>query len=39
MHVEPQQGGTREAAAAGGTIRARVQRFGDAVDTDAIIPG
>jgi aconitate hydratase/homoaconitate hydratase len=39
MHVEPQQGGAREAAAAGGTIRAQVQRFGDAVDTDAIIPG
>ena len=32
--------GTRQtAAAAGGDIRARVQRFGDSVDTDAIIPG
>src|SRR5262249_55648998 len=39
MHVEPQQGGSREAATTGGTIQARVQRFGDAVDTDAIIPG
>jgi 3-isopropylmalate dehydratase small subunit len=39
MHVEPPQGATREAAAAVGTIRGRVQRFGDAVDTDAIIPG
>jgi aconitate hydratase/homoaconitate hydratase len=39
MHVEPQQGGSREEAAAGATIHARVQRFGDAVDTDAIIPG
>ncbi len=27
------------AAASGGTVRATVQRFGDAVDTDAIIPG
>ena len=27
------------AAAGGSAIRARVQRFGDAVDTDAIIPG
>jgi len=39
MHVEPQQGGSHEAAATGGAIHARVQRFGDAVDTDAIIPG
>ncbi|BDG09754.1 LeuD/DmdB family oxidoreductase small subunit [Anaeromyxobacter paludicola] len=27
------------AAPAGGVVRGRVQRFGDAVDTDAIIPG
>ena len=29
----------QHAGKAGGTIRARVQRFGDAVDTDAMIPG
>lgn len=40
MHVIRRRGGSR--AAAGGedtTIRGRVQRFGDSVDTDAIIPG
>ena len=31
--------GTERQGAAGGVIRARVQRFGDSVDTDAIIPG
>jgi aconitate hydratase/homoaconitate hydratase len=37
--VAQQHTGERHAAAARGTIHARVQRFGDAVDTDAIIPG
>jgi aconitate hydratase/homoaconitate hydratase len=39
VRVVPQHAGEQHAASAGGTIRARVQRFGDAVDTDAIIPG
>jgi len=39
VQVAAQHGGEQHAAAAGGTIRARIQRFGDAVDTDAIIPG
>jgi aconitate hydratase/homoaconitate hydratase len=34
----PRAGADRQAAE-GGVIRARVQRFGDSVDTDAIIPG
>jgi aconitate hydratase/homoaconitate hydratase len=34
----PRAGADRHAAE-GGVIRARVQRFGDSVDTDAIIPG
>ncbi|MFI5274756.1 MAG: aconitase family protein, partial [Ktedonobacterales bacterium] len=37
--VAPEQSAHAGSAAAGGSIRARVQRFGDAVDTDAIIPG
>ena len=37
--VSPAEGAHASAEAAGGTIRAKVQRFGDAVDTDAIIPG
>lgn len=32
-------GATKHDGAAGGAITARVQRFGDSVDTDAIIPG
>jgi aconitate hydratase/homoaconitate hydratase len=36
---EPKPAGRAAASAAGTTIRARVQRFGDSVDTDAIIPG
>jgi 3-isopropylmalate dehydratase small subunit len=36
--AEPRAGAQRQGAA-GGAIRARVQRFGDSVDTDAIIPG
>jgi 3-isopropylmalate dehydratase small subunit len=40
MNVVPQEAShTARAAAGGSAIRARVQRFGDAVDTDAIIPG
>src|SRR5579859_4072474 len=40
MNVVPQESARAARAATGGsTIRARVQRFGDAVDTDAIIPG
>ncbi len=39
MQVAAQHGGEQHAVAAGGTIRAQLQRFGDAVDTDAIIPG
>jgi aconitate hydratase/homoaconitate hydratase len=31
--------GAQAHTAAGGIVRARVQRFGDSVDTDAIIPG
>jgi homoaconitate hydratase len=34
----PRAGADRQASE-GGVIRARVQRFGDSVDTDAIIPG
>ncbi len=38
--VPPPEAAHEDAAATGGTtIRARVQRFGDSVDTDAIIPG
>jgi homoaconitate hydratase len=36
--VERQTSATREGAA-GGIVRGRAQRFGDSVDTDAIIPG
>jgi 3-isopropylmalate dehydratase small subunit len=36
--AEPRAVAQRQGAA-GGAIRARVQRFGDSVDTDAIIPG
>jgi aconitate hydratase/homoaconitate hydratase len=36
--VAPRAGAERQGSA-GGVIRARVQRFGDSVDTDAIIPG
>ena len=39
MNVVPQETSHTARAATGGAIRARVQRFGDAVDTDAIIPG
>jgi 3-isopropylmalate dehydratase small subunit len=39
VQVTAQHSGEQHAASAGGTIRARIQRFGDAVDTDAIIPG
>jgi aconitate hydratase/homoaconitate hydratase len=39
MRVAAQQAGGRHAAATGGTVRGRVQRFGDSVDTDAMIPG
>jgi aconitate hydratase/homoaconitate hydratase len=39
MRVAPQAAGSATAGGAGRTIQARVQRFGDAVDTDAIIPG
>jgi aconitate hydratase/homoaconitate hydratase len=37
--VAAPRGGTDRQASAGGVIHARVQRFGDSVDTDAIIPG
>lgn len=40
LRVVPQRGGARPAGGTGGAVvRGRVQRFGDAVDTDAIIPG
>jgi aconitate hydratase/homoaconitate hydratase len=39
MRVVPQQSSAHKGASAGGTVRAKVQRFGDSVDTDAIIPG
>jgi aconitate hydratase/homoaconitate hydratase len=38
-HVEHVEHGERIAGEAGGVIIGAVQRFGDAVDTDAIIPG
>ena len=37
--LAPQHGGAQAAEGAGGTVRGRAQRFGDAVDTDAMIPG
>ncbi|HKS69141.1 MAG TPA: aconitase family protein, partial [Ktedonobacterales bacterium] len=37
--VPPAEGTHAGAGAAGGTIHAKVQRFGDSVDTDAMIPG
>ena len=39
MHVEAHAAGAKEAHASSQVIRGRVQRFGDSVDTDAIIPG
>ncbi len=40
MHVEPQRARRRtRRQPAAARCAARVQRFGDAVDTDAIIPG
>ena len=39
MHVEPRGDGKTAQRGAVRTIRGRVQRFGDSVDTDAIIPG
>ena len=39
MHVVEPRAAAHAAGGAGATIRARAQRFGDAVDTDAIIPG
>ena len=39
MRVVPQQSSARAGASAGGKVQGNVQRFGDSVDTDAIIPG
>jgi aconitate hydratase/homoaconitate hydratase len=39
MHVEAHAAGAKETQAASQAVRGRVQRFGDSVDTDAIIPG
>jgi aconitate hydratase/homoaconitate hydratase len=39
MRVITQESTARAASAEGGVIRAKVQRFGDSIDTDAIIPG
>jgi homoaconitase/3-isopropylmalate dehydratase large subunit len=39
ISVAPAREVARKAGAAGGTVQGRVQRFGDSVDTDAIIPG
>jgi aconitate hydratase/homoaconitate hydratase len=39
MRVAAEQQSARGEASAGGTVRGRAQRFGDSVDTDAIIPG
>jgi 3-isopropylmalate dehydratase small subunit len=39
MRVASHEAGEKQAAAVGATVRGRVQRFGDSVDTDAIIPG
>jgi aconitate hydratase/homoaconitate hydratase len=37
--LAPQRAGAQHTDGAGGKVRGRAQRFGDAVDTDAIIPG
>ncbi|HLZ24761.1 MAG TPA: aconitase family protein [Ktedonobacterales bacterium] len=37
--LAPARASGHHSGAAGGTVRGRVQRFGDSVDTDAIIPG
>jgi aconitate hydratase/homoaconitate hydratase len=37
--LAPEHSGTHGERAGGGMVRGTVQRFGDAVDTDAIIPG
>ena len=39
MHVEAQTTGAKETHASSRVVRGLVQRFGDSVDTDAIIPG
>jgi aconitate hydratase/homoaconitate hydratase len=39
IEVAAPRAGSERNGAAGGVIRAHVQRFGDSVDTDAIIPG
>ncbi len=39
MHIEHAEASQAHANAAGAVVRGRVQAFGDAVDTDAIIPG
>jgi 3-isopropylmalate dehydratase small subunit len=39
MHVVRRQSTSHAAASTAGTVRGRIQRFGDSVDTDAIIPG
>jgi 3-isopropylmalate dehydratase small subunit len=39
VRVTEAQAAGAHAGAAGGTVHGRAQRFGDAVDTDAIIPG
>jgi aconitate hydratase/homoaconitate hydratase len=38
-HIEAHAAGSKEEHAGGQVARGRVQRFGDSVDTDAIIPG
>ncbi len=38
-HVEAHAAGSKAEEAGGQVVRGRVQRFGDSVDTDAIIPG
>jgi aconitate hydratase/homoaconitate hydratase len=39
MHVVRRKSGAHAATGTAGTVRGRIQRFGDSVDTDAIIPG
>ncbi len=38
-HVSRRKSGSHAAAGTAGTVRGHIQRFGDSVDTDAIIPG
>jgi aconitate hydratase/homoaconitate hydratase len=39
VHVVRRKSGSHAVAGSAGTLRGQIQRFGDSVDTDAIIPG